>query len=495
MDQSARPQHNSIFPALAAFVRARWLRIAVVSALVLTPCFWHREIVSSDLGSHLYNAWLAQLIERGQAPGLWMAPQHSNVLFDSMLTHLGAIVRWAVAEKIAVSLAVLVFFWGAFALASAAARRAPWHLTPVIALVTYGWTFHLGFFNYYLSLGFSFFCIAIVWRGRGWERLAALAIAPLALVAHPLGFFWLLGASAYIAFYENVRGRDKPIPFALAVAFLLILNFFLSRHYGVDAAAKPFYSFNGADQLVLFSERYRIVARALLLFAATSLAIDVVRRWREKEPWQNYAIPTQLYALASLAVLILPEAVVFPPPTASVSLLTERLTSVSAVLGCCLLGVMRPSRWHLVGSAAIAAVFFSFLYQDTAVVNRMEAQIVRLVSALPPNQRVMGTVMAPAHSRILIQHIVDRACVARCFSYGNYEPGTGYFRVRASSGNPYVLSDYDQAIDMELGGYVVQPRDLPLFQIYQCDETGTELCICSLEAGEVNDYLGEHPGR
>ncbi len=495
MDESASPQYDGIFPAVAAFVRLRWPRIALVSALILTPCFWHREIVSSDLGSHLYNAWLAQLIERGQAPGLWLAPQRTNVLFDWMLTNLGAIVRWAVAEKVAVSLAVLIFFWGAFALASAAARRPPWQLTPVIALVTYGWTFHLGFFNYFLSLGFSFFCIAIVWRGRGWERLAALAIAPLALVAHPLGFFWLLGASAYVAFYENVRGRDKAIPFALAAAFLLMLNFFLSRHYHVNAAAKPFYSFNGADQLVLFGERYRLVARALLLFAATSLTIDIVRRRREQGLWRDYAIPAQLYVLASLAVLILPEAVVFPPPTASVSLLTERLTSVSAVLGCCLLAAMWPSRWHLIGSAAIAAVFFSLLYQDTAVVNRMEAQIVRLVSALPPNQRVMGTIMAPAQSRILIQHIVDRACVGRCFSYGNYEPGTGYFRVRALPGNPYVLSDYDQAIDMELGGYLVQPRDLPLFQIYQCDESGTELCICSLKTGEVNDYLGEHPGR
>ena len=61
-------------------------------------------------------------------------------------------------------------------------------LTPVIALITYGYTFRMGFFNYYLAIGLSFFALAIFWRGRGWERLLAVAIAPLVLLAHAIGF-------------------------------------------------------------------------------------------------------------------------------------------------------------------------------------------------------------------------------------------------------------------------------------------------------------------
>jgi len=484
-----------MFPALQDFLRLCRMRILAASALLLVPCFWHREIVSSDLGSHLYNAWLVQLIQHGQAPGLWISTQRTNVLFDLLLSGLGSIFGLRIGEKIAVSIAVLIFFWGTFALVSAAARRVPWRLTPVIALVTYGWTFHLGFFNYYLALGLSFFCLAIVWRGRRWERLAALALAPLVLVAHPLGFVWLLGAAAYIGMHENVRGRDKAIPFVLAVAALLVLHFFLWRHYYISPGAKPFYSFDGADQLVLFGERYRILARALLVFAVVALSADIFRRRHEKGLWQDYALPLQLYLLAGLAVFLLPDGVAFPPPTAGVALLTERLTSVSAVLGCCLLGAMRPSRWHLAASAAITAIFFSFVFQDTAVVNRMEAQIVQLVRTLPPNQRVMATILPPPGSRVLIQHIVDRACIGWCFSYGNYEPGAGLFRVRALPGNPYVLSGYDEAVDMEHGGYIVQPRDLPVYQIYQCSSSGTDLCITSLQAGEENDDLGEHPNQ
>jgi hypothetical protein len=55
-----------------------------------------------------------------------------------------------------------------------------------------------------------------------------------------------------------------------------------------------------------------------------------------------------------------------------------------------------------------------------------------------------------------------------------------------------VLSDYDLAVDMENGEYTVQSEDLPVYQVYQCSPSGTDLCIGSLEAGEDNDRLGVH---
>jgi len=476
-------------------VRDSWPKILAISALILTPCFWHHEIVADDLGSHLYNAWLVQLIRHGEAPGLWIAPLDTNVLFDLLLSEMGSLFGLHAGEKIAVSIAVLIFFWGIFALVAAAARRPPWFLTPVIALVTYGWTFHLGFFNYYLSLGLSFFSLAILWRGAGWERWGAVAIVPLVFLAHPLGLVWLLSAGVFVLVHEKTKRRGHILLFVLAAVAIGLLHFFLFHHYQVSAAAKPFYSFNGADQLVLFGERYRFVARALGIFTVLALAVDIVGRRHDRRAWRNYALPLQLYLLTEVAVALLPEAVAFPPPIAAAALLTERLTSVSAAVGCCVLGVMRPSKWHLAVSASIAAVFFSFLYQDTWVVDKMESQIVRLVSALPPDQRVMATILPPRGSRVWIQHIIDRACIGRCFSYGNYEPGSALFRVRASPGNPYVLGDYDLAVDTEQGGYIVQARDLPVYQIYQCSASGTDLCLRSLEVGEENDRLGEHPSR
>jgi hypothetical protein len=40
---------------------------------------------------------------------------------------------------------------------------------------------------------------------------------------------------------------------------------------------------------------------------------------------------------------------------------------------------------------------------------------------------------------------------------------------------------------MEAGEYVVQTKDLPLSQIYQCDKRDwTRLCMLDLKAGEKN---------
>ena len=52
------------------------------------PCFWLPRIQAGDLSSHVYNAWLAQLIAAGKAPGLSIHTQWTNVLFDLELSAL-----------------------------------------------------------------------------------------------------------------------------------------------------------------------------------------------------------------------------------------------------------------------------------------------------------------------------------------------------------------------------------------------------------------------
>jgi len=166
---------------------------------VLVPCFWHRRIEAGDLASHTYNAWLAQLIEQGQAPGLWLARQWNNILFDILLVRLGSVVGLDLAEKIAVSVAVLVFFWGAFTLVAAMTRRIPWFLVPCIMIFAYGWTFQMGFLNYYISLGLAFFGMALAANGSGSQLSMLLVLVPLTWMAHPLGVALLVGGGAYLA--------------------------------------------------------------------------------------------------------------------------------------------------------------------------------------------------------------------------------------------------------------------------------------------------------
>lgn len=471
------------------------IKFVLTSAAVVIPCFWHRHIEAGDLGSHVYNAWLIQLIHQGKAPGLWIARQWNNILFDLLLSGLGGIFGLHMGEKIAVAVAVLILFWGTFAFVCAASRRARWQIIPVVAIFTYGWTFHAGFFNYYLSIGLAFFGIALFWRGSRWERVLAVASACVIYLAHPLGVIWLLGACAYIGLAQNLNFRYHPILLGVPAVMLLGLHYYLWHRYKVSGALWPVYLINGVDQVVLFGHRYMFLYFGALVFIVICIAADVRRR-APGEIWANYGIALQLYILLELGVFLLPNTIEFSTSGGPLGYLVERLSTVSAALVCCLLGAMLPKRWHVAGFAALAAVFFTFVYQDTARLNRMEQRVEALIDTIPRGQRVMETVLAPAEWKLkFINHMVDRACIDRCFAYGNYEPSSEQFRVRAAPGNSIVMNWPEDMGSMEAGDYEVQEADLPAYQIYQCSERVTDLCIRRLEAGEDNDRLGIHPNR
>jgi hypothetical protein len=207
-------------------------------------------------------------------------------------------------------------------------------------------------------------------------------------------------------------------------------------------------------------------------------------------------LPFELHWFVVFAIYALPDAVRLPLYPGWVGSLALRLTAVAAVMGLCVLALMRPRKWHTAGFAVIAIVFFTFLYQDTGKLNRMEAEVERLVSTLPRGERVTATIWAPPDSRVpYIVHMVDRACIAKCFSVQNYEPASGEFRVRVKKGgSPIATDDANDSQEMESGEYVVQPSDLPMAQIYQCDDSDlTRLCLRQLAAGEANGRIGYHP--
>src|SRR5689334_6644703 len=109
-------------PMAAALGRSRWLYV-LVSLPLLAPCFWQPRVQAGDLASHIYNSWLAQLIESGRIQGLMVVKQTTNILFDLILGGLFKMLGPEAAQRISVSLAVLIFIWGAFAFAGAVSGR------------------------------------------------------------------------------------------------------------------------------------------------------------------------------------------------------------------------------------------------------------------------------------------------------------------------------------------------------------------------------------
>jgi hypothetical protein len=495
------------------FLRKYWLRFVAISAVVLIPCVWHHHLEAGDVPSHLYNASLAALIAKGHAPGLFLSRQWQNVLFDFTLSGLGNLVSLAAAEKIAVSAAVLIFFWGAFTLVctvshTASLKTIPWFLLPCLAVLAYGWTFQMGFMNYYVSIGLAFFVLALLVRSEGRsarsvlrEGRFALFLIPLIWLAHPLGLIVLASAGPYILLAKRLRPGRHIYLFSVAVLLLLALHLFIEfRHWDLRWNDDPAYGAwpmaDGSDQLYLYARHYLLPVYLLKVLFLACLIVDAVRGWRTAHWRQSYLLPVQLYSLAFLAICLLPSTLAIPSrfgTMGAIGFLSERLTSVAAIFACCLLGQVKPQKWHYVGFAALAAVFFTYVYLDTAAISRLEDQVVRCVRSLPPGQRV---IMAGAGTnfkswslplpgnRVSINHIIDRACIGQCFSYANYEPPSGQFRVRVQSENSFVLPTRKMDDAVLKGQYIVQQRDLPLSEIYLCDPRTLALCIRDLKAGQ-----------
>jgi hypothetical protein len=324
-----------------------------------------------------------------------------------------------------------------------------------------------------------------------------LVLTAIVAMAHPEGFVWLIGCVGYIVLWRLLPGAWKLTLPAAAAALILAVRIYCARHFEIwmvrDVFGRGIY--NGSDQIRLYTRGYFFLSIAAMVFGIACFLLESWRRQRAGESWKAFRLPFELYAVVVFATYVVPDSLRTPIYSGLIGGLAARLTTISAALGLCVLALMKPRRWHAIGFGVMAAIFFAWVYRDTGVLNVMEQQVVRLVSTLPPGQRVLATIMPSPYSKVpFIVHMADRACIGKCFSYENYEPPSGQFRVRVQEDSWAASSDVDDREDMESGEYVVKPEDLPMWQIYQCDEKDmTRLCLRPLTAGEVNGRLSAHP--
>jgi hypothetical protein len=458
------------------------LAFALFSAALLTPCFWQSRIQAADLSSHIYNAWLVVQIHRGAAPGLWIASQSTNILFDLILAWLFAHAGPDWAQKLAVAFCVLIFGWGAICFIFRAGKRNWWFSAPCVAMLSYGFIFHMGFFNFYLSLGLCLWYPAITWKQSWKVHFLAAPLLVLAWTAHPFPVLWALGTAAYIAVARRLKPARTLRLLALAVLALAVASYILAHRYGSSWSFVQAFFISGADQLDVFGPKYKIP------FAATLLLWMVLLRKLAKlgvaELLQN--IPFQLWILNAAAVVLLPEHIAFQQYGLPFGFITDRLSLCAALMMCATLAAAPAGKFEKIGLAAVAVVFFSFLYFDGRQLNRIEDRIDAVVQTLPAGERVVNTLPSLTLRSLCLQHDLDRACIGHCYSYANYEPPSRQFRVRALPGNRIVLANQPDVNAIVDGKYVVQLSDLPLHLVYLCGPNLTEVCLRPLHAGETN---------
>ena len=500
LESSDRRASSIALWAAASLFRKNVFAVVVISALLVIPCFWHSRIQACDLGSHVYNAWLAQLIERHQVSGLTITRQWSNILFDLLLLQVGNLVGFMAAEKIVVSFAVLVFFWGCFSFLAAASGSPPWKLAPFLLVLTYGYVFHMGFMNYYLSIGFAFFALALAWRRGAGNWLGAAVLSAISLLAHPIGFVLFVTAVAYVSRWRVLSHWTRLALPAIAIISVVAMKLYFATHEAFEASwhATGFFQLLGQDQLNLFGHRYVVLSWISLAWAIT-IALAAIYDWifRARSPSTDLRLAIELYLLAVIATFCLPENFHVGLYAGWIGLLVSRLTIVTAVFGLLALACLRLPRWSIHGNILCALLFFLFLYQDTGKLDRMERTAREAIEPLAPGTRIVAVANPPEDWRIqFIYHSIERACIGRCFSFANYEPASLQFRVRALPDNYVVTTSVDQSDDMSSGDYIVKEEDLPLTSIYQCDEADfAQLCALPLRAGQKTEDPESEPAR
>jgi hypothetical protein len=452
---------------------------AIVSLLLAIPCFWQPHIQADDLSSHLYNAWLVNEVSAGRLPGLYVVPQFTNVLFDHLLSLLMKTGSVMLAERVAVLLAVQIFFWGCFRLASVAAGRPAWTAAPFLALAAYGVVFRMGFFNFYLSVGICAWAIAFFWQDHPRLRLVSIPLLALAYLAHSIPCLWAIGVIGYVYLARQSRPSRRPWLAALGLVCIAGVALFLAKNVASRwAPGLRIASMLGTDQVLTFGFKYRFVAAALLCLWILLL----VRRF-EMPPSMLEDLPFQLLVLNAAASLCMPDAIWFPLHGMRLTYIAIRLSLLSAILFCVVIARVRMNAIEKVMSGALFVLFFSFAYVDERSINLIETKMVRAITNLPLGSRVIATVQDSRSFVPPLEHMVDRACIGRCFEFANYEPATTQFRLRAKPGNPYVMTNIDEILALEQSEYVWRRRDIELYRLQPC-RGRSDICVTLVQPGE-----------
>jgi hypothetical protein len=375
--------------------------------------------------------------------------------------------------------AVLILFWGAVAWIRSATGKSAKTLMTCIAMLAYGWVFHNGMFNFYLSTGLAFWALALAWNPKRARLCGAVALLALANTAHALPVVWGVAVLAYVWMARCLPGRWAAWLPAAAIAAVVACRVIIELRYKVLSTFHQILEMSGIDQVWVFGPKYIAPAVALgMLWGFLLLRLLYSRPLKE---FLGNAL-FQLCAVMSVAVLIAPTRVELGDYRMALAFITERMTLPFGVLICVMLSQAEPLAWQKRAFLTVALVQFSFLYVDTGALNRWEDRMAEAVAPLPAGARVVSSLNDFTSRTPVWSHPVERACIGRCYSYQNYEPGSLQFRLQARRPNGIVMYDAVDAGMARRGDYVAREADLPLYQVTPCADG--KLCTAAMSAGE-----------
>lgn len=450
-----------------------WLRrgpdLLLLAAIVvfLIPLWLFPHFPSQDGPNHLYSA---NILLRYGTPegGLYRqfyeisARPDPNWLSHALLAGLLAPAPPAVAEKLLLTLYLILLPLG-FRYALRSLRPGAEAMTPLVFPLVYNWMFHIGFYNYVLSLAVMLFALGYWMRHEANPRprhAAGLAALLLGLFFfHLVSLVMALAAcgvlTVWLGFYErDARRLGRRLAFTVAAALpaAALAIYFLVRMRRLDPSGAPLRLFFEPAKLVslftldttLFTFRRAELAfgklLAVTLLGAALVTAGLRLRARRLERWDGLALVT----LAWLAIYL-----AAPAATSGGMYLYHRL-AIYVPLGVALwLGAAEPPRLLRLaacglagGLALILLLFYARCYQ---ALQEPIAEYLSAEAAVAPGTVIAGICLDPwgtlpggtplAVTDQPFRHLSSLVALRRgCVNLSEYEGSTAYFPTRFRAG-------------------------------------------------------------
>lgn len=469
-------------PELSGFVEVA--AMAAVSVLLIIPCLWQARLIAGNLSSHAYNAWLATEIRAGRVTGLSLVTTWTNVLTDWLLERLTPITGNDLAMQLVAAVSVLIFFWGAFFLITTTSGRRPWILAPLLGMLSYGLVFHLGLLNFYLSVGLSLWILGLMWKPSIPKMWCALPLILLATLAHPLPLIWMAAVAGYWFLFQKAPPIGRMLLPILGVAGLFGLQKVILTRLPVRwsltdlATMEGFAGIIGAGQVWLYDQKYLVIATGVAL----SLAILLLERVDKIDFLGDPAV--QIWILHLAAFVLIPSNAGLMAHSEALTYIPEKISLLVALSFCIMVSKAAYGRGVTRLSGIVALAYFTLLFMDAAAFNRAEEQITRVVREAPAGSRVIAAVSDEGSRINALAHVADQACIGHCFSYANYEPATGQFRIRLTGEGGHAPPTMETVKEIESGQHIVTAAEDPLYAVCPSVAGDGTLSLRRLRGGE-----------
>ena len=216
----------------------------------------------------------------------------------------------------------------------------PWHLLPCIAMLAYGWVFHMGFFNFYLSLGLCFWALALV-VATEFPSYSRGCSDPRCWLIWRMRCRWpgWLGLVAYMMVAGRLSARSRAYLTGGSMLAMVILHAVIAGKMVSNWSANQITLTTGLDQTWVFDAKYYAVMIALLFIWAV-LFLNLIHLSDARQVVSS--MPFQFCLLSAAAVFILPTSILFPGFHHALVYIAERMSLAVGICFCALLAAARP---------------------------------------------------------------------------------------------------------------------------------------------------------